>query len=221
VTARRPVLLTNLAAIAMGFGMMAQAIVIPQLLQMPEQTGYGLGQSVLQAGLWMAPGGLMMMFFAPVSSRLMATIGAKATLMIGGAVLGCGYLVGFLLMSAPWELLVASAIMSSGVGIAYAAMPTLILGAVPIREAGSAVGINSLMRSIGTTVASAAMVALLTGFTQDFGGASVPSETAYHACFLAAAIAAFVAVAITALIPLSANAGAAEAAVPVEETARS
>ena len=64
-------LLTNLAAVAIGFGMMAQAIVVPQLLQMPTPTGFGLGQTMLAAGLWMAPGGLMMLVFAPVSSRLM------------------------------------------------------------------------------------------------------------------------------------------------------
>ena len=61
-------LLTNVAAVAVGFGMMAQAIVVPQLLQMPEVTGYGLGQSILAAGLWMAPSGLMMLLFAPVSA---------------------------------------------------------------------------------------------------------------------------------------------------------
>src|SRR4051812_7008418 len=54
-SARLPVLLTNVAAVAIGFGMMAQSIVVPQLLQMPELTGYGLGQSLLAAGLWMAP----------------------------------------------------------------------------------------------------------------------------------------------------------------------
>ncbi|RYE76485.1 MAG: MFS transporter, partial [Myxococcales bacterium] len=59
-SAKRPVLFTNLAAVLIGFGMMAQAIVVPQLLEMPEITGYGLGQSILAAGLWMAPGGLMM-----------------------------------------------------------------------------------------------------------------------------------------------------------------
>lgn len=36
-------------------------LIAPQLLQFPEATGYGLGQSMLAAGLWMAPGGLMMM----------------------------------------------------------------------------------------------------------------------------------------------------------------
>ena len=61
VTAQPPGAAHQLAAVAIGFGMMAQAIVFPQLLQLPEETGYGLGQSLLAAGLWMAPGGLMML----------------------------------------------------------------------------------------------------------------------------------------------------------------
>lgn len=204
VTARRPVLLTNLAAIAIGFGMMAQAIVLPQLLQMPAETGYGLDQSILTAGLWMAPGGLMMLAFAPVSSWLMRTFGAKYALALGAAVLGCGYLVSFFLMSAPWQILIATLVCSAGVGIGYAAMPTLIMDAVPVAEAGSAVGINALMRSLGTTTASAVMAALLTGQTQvvqKLGGIEVPSESAYHLCFLVAAVAAFVGGALALTIP--------------------
>lgn len=201
VTASRPVLLTNIAAIAIGFGMMAQSIVIPQLLQLPTATGFGLGQSLLAAGLWMAPGGLMMMAFSPVSGRLMTVIGPKQTLMVGAAVLGFGYLTAFFLMDAPWQLLIASSIAAAGVGIGYGAMPALIMGNVAPREAGAAVGINALMRSIGTTSAAAIMVTVLTSSTTDFGGASIPTEGAYQLCFLIGAIAAFVGVALTALVP--------------------
>ena len=197
----RPVLLTNLAAIAIGFGMMAQSIVVPQLLQLPSATGFGLDQSLLAAGLWMAPGGLMMMAFAPVSGRLIGTIGPKRTLMIGGTVLGAGYLSAFFLMAAPWQLLIASSIAAAGVGIGYAAMPTLIMGNTSPREAGAAVGINALMRSIGTTTAAAVMVTVLTSSTTDFNGISVPTEGAYQLCFLIGAIAAFVGVALTAMVP--------------------
>ena len=49
----------------------------------------------------MAPGGLMMMLFAPVSSRLMQSAGAKRTLVIGAAVLGSGYVVAAFLMHTP------------------------------------------------------------------------------------------------------------------------
>lgn len=200
-TAQLPVLMTNLAALAIGFGMMAQAIVVPQLLQLPAATGYGLGQTILQAGLWMAPGGLMMMVFAPVSSRLIGGVGAKVTLMLGAAVLGSGYLVAFFLMDAPWQLLVASCVASAGVGIGYAAMPTLILDAVPVREAASAVGLNSLMRSVGTTIAAAVMGTVLTSSTDSFGGVDLPSLGAFQVCFLLGAVAAFLGVAIAAAIP--------------------
>ncbi len=200
-SAQLPVLMTNVAAVAIGFGMMAQAIVVPQLLQLPAETGYGLGQTILEAGLWMAPGGLMMMVFAPVSSRLIGSIGAKVTLMIGAAVLGSGYLVAFFLMDAPWQLLVASCVVSSGVGIGYAAMPTLILDAVPVREAASAVGLNSLMRSVGTTVAAAIMGTVLTSRTQSLGGFELPTLGAFQVCFILGAAAAFAGVAIGATIP--------------------
>nr|WP_196792136.1 MFS transporter [Motilibacter deserti] len=200
-TAQRPVLMTNLAGIAIGFGMMAQSIVVPQLLQLPSATGYGLGQSLLAAGLWMAPAGLMMMLFAPASSKLIADIGPKATLMIGAAVLGSGYLVAFFLMGAPWQLLIASCVSSAGVGIGYAAMPTLIMDAVPPSEAASAVGLNALTRSLGTTLAAAVMGTLLTSNTNSFGAFELPSEGAFQLCFVAGAVAAFVGVAIASTIP--------------------
>ena len=200
-TAQLPVLMTNLAAVAIGFGMMAQSIVVPQLLQMPEATGYGLGQSILAAGLWMAPAGLMMMVFAPVSSSLMRSIGSKHTLMIGAAVLGTGYLVAIVLMGAPWQLLIASCVASAGVGIGYAAMPTLILDSVPAHEAASAVGVNGLMRSAGTTLAAAVMATLLTSSTTTLGGFAVPTESAFKWCFVVGALAAFAGVAIAAAVP--------------------
>ena len=200
-TARLPVLLTNLAAVAVGIGMMAQAIVVPQLLQIPEATGYGLGQSVLQAGLWMAPGGLMMLVFAPVSSRLIDGLGAKVALMTGAGVLGLGYVVALPLMGAPWQLAIATLVISAGVGIGYAAMPTLVLDASPAHEAGSAVGVNTLMRSLGTTIASALMATILTGSTQSLGPVQVPTQGAFQLCFVISAVAAALSVAIAAMIP--------------------
>ncbi|TXL57765.1 MFS transporter [Aeromicrobium terrae] len=200
-SAQRPVLMTNVAAVAIGFGMMAQSIVVPQLLQLPESTGYGLGQSLLAAGLWMAPGGLMMLLFAPISSRMLDHLGAKITLMVGASVLGVGYLLATLLMDSPWHLLIASCVAASGVGIGYAAMPTLILDAAPPREAAAAVGFNSLARSGGTTIAAAVMAAILTSSTTSLGSVAVPSETAFCLCFVVGAAAAFVGVALAATIP--------------------
>ncbi|MCR1785779.1 MFS transporter [Nocardioides carbamazepini] len=208
VSARRPVLLTNVAAIAIGFGMMAQAIVVPRLLQSPTATGYGLGQSLLETGLWMAPGGLVMMVFSPVSGRLIRVVGARVTLMVGGTVLGLGYLFALFLTDAPWQLMVASCITSAGVGIGYAAMPTLILESVPLAEAGSAVGVNGLMRSIGTSASAAVMAAVLTASTIEVGGYALPTENAFAVCFGVGAAAAFLGVLLAALVPRARTAAA-------------
>ncbi|GAA4960264.1 hypothetical protein GCM10023238_29140 [Streptomyces heliomycini] len=58
-------LITNLASVAIGFAMFSMSLVIPQMLQLPEETGYGPGQSLLTAGLVMAPSGLVMMALGP------------------------------------------------------------------------------------------------------------------------------------------------------------
>ncbi|WP_204164487.1 MFS transporter [Nocardioides daejeonensis] len=215
-TAARPVLLTNLAAVLIGFGMMAQSIVVPQLLTMPAATGFGLDQTLLQAGLWMAPGGIVMMLLAPVSSRLIQGIGARITLAVGAVFLGLGYLVGLFLMTEPWQMLVVMCVCSIGVGIGYAAMPTLILENVPMYEAGSSVGFNNLMRSVGTTLAGAAMAAVLTShtFTLAPGTAAIPTEGTFRWCFVIGAIAAFVGAAISLAIPARAAVGAATEPVP-------
>ncbi|UYP17359.1 MFS transporter [Rhodococcus sp. Z13] len=197
----RPVFFTNIAAVLIGFGMMASSIVVPQLLQMDERTGYGLGQTILQAGMWMFPGGLMMMVFAPISARLINAIGARLTLAIGAFVVACGYVFGAFMMDAPWKLMVSVIISSAGVGIGYAAFPTLIMDNVPLAEAGSSVGVNSLMRSVGTTTAGAVMAAVLTSKTMELGGFSIPSESAFQLCFFVGAGAAVAGALVALLVP--------------------
>jgi MFS family permease len=105
------------------------------------------------------------------------------------------------MMGSTWQLMLASMVCAAGVGIGYAAMPTLILGSVPLSEAGAAVGLNSLMRSVGTTSASAVMALVLTSSSIDVGGVSFPADSTFTWCFLIGAIAAFIGVAITALVP--------------------
>lgn len=203
MTAKRPVLLTNIAALLIGFGMMAQSIVVPQLLEMPEATGYGLGQTVLQAGLWMAPAGIMMMLFAPVSSKLLTIFGGRTTLSLGAGVLSAGYIVAVFMTNAPWQLMVASCVASAGVGIGYAAMPTLIMANVPDDEAASSIGVNSLMRSVGTTIAGAVMAVVLTSQTMSLapGTPAIPTHGAFRLCFVIGALAAAAGAAVVLAIP--------------------
>ncbi len=66
-------------------------------------------------------------------------------------------------------------LIGAGVGLAYAAMPALIMGAVPLRESAAANSLNTLMRSIGTTSAAAVVGVMLAAMTQRIGDAVVPA----------------------------------------------
>ena len=201
VSARRPVLFTNVASVLVGFALYSGSLVLPQLLQAPLDTGYGLGQSMVATGLWMAPGGLVMMALSPVSARLSRKKGPKTTLMVGGGVIAVGYLLSTLLLHNAVEVMIATVIVSGGVGIAYAAMPGLIMGSVPLHETASANGLNSLMRSVGTSVSSAVMATLLAHMTFTVGTRTVPSLAGFRVAFLIAAGAAAVGVLVTLLVP--------------------
>lgn len=200
-TLKRPVLLTNLASIAVGFGMFALSLVGPQLLEMPRETGFGLGQSMIATGLWMAPGGLAMMAAAPVAARVVAARGPKIVLVIGSAIIAAGYLAGLLLLGTPAGVMVLGLIVSFGVGFAFAALPALINAAVPVSETASANSINSLARSLGTSTSSAVMTAVLAQTTIAVAGHALPSLGGFRVALLIAAAAAAGAALIALAIP--------------------
>lgn len=209
-TARRQVLLTNSASIVFGFAMFAMSLVIPQLLQLPEATGYGLGQNILVAGLVMAPNGVVMMAMSPVSAKITRTRGPKTTLMIGAVVVALGYSLGLLMMSAIWQLVIVSCVIAAGIGLAYGAMPALVMAAVPVSETAAANSLNTLMRSIGTSVSSAVAGVVLAHLTLDLGGAAVPSQNAFRVVLGIGALAALGALGIASFLPKQRSSSASE-----------
>ncbi|AWE49999.1 MFS transporter [Streptomyces nigra] len=200
-TARPAVLFTNLASIMVGVSFYVVSLVLPQLLQLPESTGYGLGQSMVVAGLLVAPLGLTMMVTAPVYARLSARYGPKTTLILGMLIIAIGYGAGLGLMSAAWQSLVISVVLGAGIGLAYSSLPALIVGAVPVSETGAANGLNTLMRSIGTSVSSAVIGMVLANTANDVGGVAVPTMHGFRLSFLIATGAVVLGLAFALLLP--------------------
>jgi MFS family permease len=211
-TARRQVLLTNLASAVFGFAMFAMSLVLPQLLQLPAATGYGLGRSMLVVGLVMAPSGLVMMALAPVSARISRTRGPKTTLMLGAVVVAVGYAIGIVLMSQTWHLVLISCVIGGGIGLAYGAMPGLVMAAVPVSETAAANSLNTLMRSIGTSVSSATAGLVLAQLTVQFGPVTLPAQSGFRVVLAMGSGAALIALAIAAFLPRHRPAPAAAAA---------
>ncbi|MEO5876632.1 MAG: MFS transporter, partial [Streptosporangiaceae bacterium] len=187
--------------VVVGFAMYAMSLVIPQLLQLPTATGFGLGQSMVAAGLWLAPGGIVMILVSPLSARLSAARGPKASLLVGAAVISVGYWLGLVMMDAPWKVCIVGILIALGIALAYAAMPALIMSAVPVSETAAANGLNSLMRSIGTSLSSAVIGVVLAHMTTSFGAGTVPSLAGFRTVFVIGGVAALVALLVGLLIP--------------------
>lgn len=200
-TARREVLLTNLASIMVGVAFYAVSLVLPQLLQLPRSTGYGLGQSMVVAGLCVAPLGLTMMLVAPLYARLSARYGPKVSLMLGMAVIAIGYGAGLGLMSAAWQTIVIAVVLGAGIGLAYSSLPALIIGAVDASETGAATGLNTLMRSIGTSVSSAVIGMVLAHTSTQMGSVAVPTMQGFRTSFMIATGAVLAGLVLAAFLP--------------------
>ncbi|MBB3602747.1 MFS family permease [Mycolicibacterium sp. BK556] len=213
-TLRRPVLTTNIAAILVCFSMFSLSLVAPQVLELPKGTGYGLGQSMLQAGLWMAPGGLAMMFASPLAARIAGRRGAKFTLVCGAAIIAAAYLVAVWLLGSPAAVMVVNVAISLGVGFAYSSLPALINAAVPVSETAAANGINALARSLGTSISSAVIGVVLATMTISYAGHTMPSLQGLRIALLISAGVAALAAVVAVTIPTAA--GAAEEWSPEE-----
>ena len=181
VSRKGPVLMTNLASVAMGFALFSSSIVFPQLLQLPESSG-GLGLGIVDASLILVPSGLAMLAMAPVAGRISRRAGPKLLLVAGATIIALAYLAAVLLPATIWLVLVVNMMIGIGIGLGYAAMPTLIMLAVPVGETGAANGLNTLMRALGTSIAAAVVAAVLAGSAGAAGGTGEPSQ---HGFFLA------------------------------------
>lgn len=194
VSARPAVLTTNLASVAMGFALFSSTIAFPQLLQAPASAG-GIGLGLLPASLLLMPSGLAMLAMSPIAGRIERTAGPKPLLIAGAGVITIAYLVCLLIPLHGWTIAVVNTVIGIGIGLGYAAMPALIMRAVPRHETGAANGMNTLMRAFGTTVASAVVGAILAAST----GTDVTSS--YRIVFVLGLAAAVVCVIIGSAIP--------------------
>ncbi len=185
-----PVAVTNVASIFVGFALFASFVGTANYVQAPEATGYGFGSSVLVAGLCLMPSGILMLVLAPVAARLMKLWGAGRVLFVGGLIIAAGLVVRIILTDSLWEIILGSTIVGAGTGIAYASLPSLINMHTPAADLAAANGINTLARSLGSTLSSAVGGSLLAAVTVTVAGAELPSLGGYRILFAICAVAA-------------------------------
>lgn len=202
-TASRPVALTNIASILVGMSLFVQMIIYPIVIMAPENLAYGHGKSAVLLGFLMAPAGAIMMAISPLSARLTVRFGPKITLIIGCLTMTVGYSLIAAALEHLGALLIGAMIVGAGCGIAYAAMPALIMLHVPLAAAAAANGLNGLMRSAGTALAAAAISAILVAAVAQNqpGGVILPHYWGVTTSLAVGAFSALIAAGISFFIP--------------------
>jgi MFS family permease len=190
----RPVLLTNAATMISGFALFSCFVLIPTFVETSSEHGYGFGASATQAGLFLLPSSVAMLFAGPLAGAIGRHVGSKWPLAGGMLIVSVAALVFATTHADPLPVLVASALLGIGVGAAFAAMAGLIADNVDALEMGVASGMNTVVRMIGSVIGGQVAAAVLTA--QTIGNSSIAAESAYTLTFALSAIAALAAAAI-------------------------
>jgi EmrB/QacA subfamily drug resistance transporter len=181
----RGVWTVNLAGFLLGFGMYGSFILLPQLVEQPESTGYGFGASVTAAGLFMLPSTLAMLLVGPMAGRLERRFGSKPPLVTGVVFAMASFILLAVAHGASFDIYLAAALLGIGIGLAFAAMANLIVVAVPADQTGVATGVNTVMRTIGGALGSQIIASILTANV--IAASGLPAERGFTIAFWLAA----------------------------------
>jgi MFS family permease len=212
---RRPVLTTNLTALAIGFAMFGSFVLIPQLVQTPVSAGYGFGATVTASGLFLLPSSVVMLFAGPLSGRLGARHGSKLPLALGAVFAAAGYFWLAWLHGARLDIYAGTVLLGIGIGLAFAAMANLVIEAVPPDMTGIASAINAIMRQIGGAIGAQVAAAIVSAHL--ISGGRFPAESGYTTAFAMSGVAAAAALLVTFAIPAREAPFAVPAAAPEPE----
>jgi EmrB/QacA subfamily drug resistance transporter len=178
--ARKAVWTNNTVALLFGVGLYSVFAFLPEFVQTPKSTGYGFGASITQSGLILLPMAVAMFVVGMAANGLAARIGGKIVVLLGSLIGAVSMALLAFEHSHTWELYVATAIMGVGFGLAFAAMSSLIVSAVPPEQTGVASGMNANIRTIGGSIGAALMTSIVTASPAADG---LPREAGYTGGF--------------------------------------
>ncbi|UGS36647.1 MFS transporter [Capillimicrobium parvum] len=198
IMAQRAVWSPNVAAFAIGFAMFGSFILIPQLVEAPESTGYGFGLSATGAGLVLLPSSLMMLVVGPLAGWLGSRFGSRLPLALGAMFAAAAFAVLTFAHGELWTIAFGGGLLGVGISLALAAMANLVVNSVEPTQTGVATGINTITRNIGGAVGGQITASLLASHALASGHVA---ESGYTIAFAISGVAALAALAVCLLVP--------------------
>ncbi|PPF77351.1 MFS transporter [Subtercola sp. Z020] len=180
----RGVWTAHVVALAFGFAMFGTFILVPTLLQLPSVLGYGFGKSVSEAGLYLLPTVVAMVVSGVVAGVVIRRIGPKIPMIIGGVAVTVAFLIPAFGHAEEWQILLSGVLTGIGIGMALAATSNAIVESVPAAQTGEAISANTVLRTIGSSVGTAVIAAIISSNVTAQGA---PTDDAFTVGFWASA----------------------------------
>jgi MFS family permease len=175
---RHPTVLTGyVCTVVVGVVMYSYLSGISEFVQAPTSTGYGFAAPVVVAGLCLIPFSVASYAASRALPWFTARFGERGLLPVGSLVVGAAGAFFALFHTSLWEAFVMMGVLGIGIGSTFAAIPGLIVGAVPKAETGSALGAAQVARYLGYSLGSALTASVLAGHTPL--GRALPTEGGY------------------------------------------
>jgi MFS family permease len=192
---RQPIVVANIAGVFLGASMFIGFQGATAFVETPSSiAGYGFGSTVLAASVvYLLPGALAGVVMSPLAGKLVARSGAKATLVTAMVLAAAGFAFLAVLHGSSWQIIAGVFAVLTGVTFGYAALPALLVEHVAPTETGIANSVNSIARTVGSSLASALLVILLTSNLIPGRAPALPHQSQYVITFAVGAIGAGIA----------------------------
>ena len=148
-------------ALVLGVAMYMNLSAVTEFVQLPRSDGFGFSSSVIVAGLTLVPLSVCMLTASRALPVLIDHIEVRAVLAMGCLVVAAAGIFFALFHDSLWEAFVMMGMLGIGLGTTYAAIPGLIVSAVPRGETGSAMGFYQVVRYVGFSLGSALTASIL------------------------------------------------------------
>lgn len=173
----RSVLAADVTGLCAGVGMYLLLSLVTRFVQTPTSAGYGFGSSIVVSGLVLLPFSVGSVAASRVAPVLARRTSPDLVLPVGSLVFLAAMLSFALARSSLWMVFVTMGVAGLGVGCTFAAMPGLIVRAVPPAETGSATSVNQVLRTVGYAAGSALSATVLEAHTA--AGQRLPAGSGY------------------------------------------
>jgi EmrB/QacA subfamily drug resistance transporter len=146
----RNVLVANLVGILSSLSMFLVFFAVVYYAHYPAP--YGLGLSIIQTGLTLAPATLVMLIVGPVMGRLVTRIGPKPILALGASISIIGLLLFIFYRATTMELTLDVAVALIGVVSLIIPIVNMIAVSVPKENTAIGLGMNTMLRNLGGAI---------------------------------------------------------------------